>query len=283
MGDFSRSDFLNKILCENAVDVIQRMPQQIVDTIITQPFGSEKLFNFELLDKTKEVWKSIKQNDILKDSGFLIVIVPNAIVYSNSSLQIQVTKYLNSLGFKLIANYVWNKKFKPESDDIEKTEDLEDIELEDIEIIDYGDDIKCGIEFILVFVRKSRQKKWKVFAKDIDLDERERFAQYADDRNYVWEIAFKTRKNKSEMARTLPDKLVYRLIKLYSNKGDLVMDPFGGYGTVVSVAERYGRNYLYIDDSDARMNVAKFYISMEFKKQLGENKPAGSKVFSNRK
>jgi len=42
----------------------------------------------------------------------------------------------------------------------------------------------------------------------------------------------------------LPEALLERIIKLSSNAGDLVFDPFSGSGTTLAVAARLGRDYL---------------------------------------
>lgn len=44
-----------------------------------------------------------------------------------------------------------------------------------------------------------------------------------------------------------PEKLLERIIKASSNKGDVVLDPFCGCGTTVAVAQRLGRRWIGID------------------------------------
>ena len=44
-----------------------------------------------------------------------------------------------------------------------------------------------------------------------------------------------------------PEKLLERIVKASSNKGDLVLDPFCGCGTTVAVAERLNRKWIGID------------------------------------
>lgn len=44
-----------------------------------------------------------------------------------------------------------------------------------------------------------------------------------------------------------PEELLYRIIALTSNMGDLVFDPFGGTMTTATVAKKLGRNYLTIE------------------------------------
>lgn len=44
-----------------------------------------------------------------------------------------------------------------------------------------------------------------------------------------------------------PEELIYRLIKFYSYRGNVVLDPFGGTGTVAAVAAKTGRHFVHID------------------------------------
>jgi len=48
----------------------------------------------------------------------------------------------------------------------------------------------------------------------------------------------------------LPEALLERIVKLSSNKGDLVFDPFSGSGTTLAVAARLDRDWLGCDVSD---------------------------------
>ncbi|MAE67966.1 MAG: site-specific DNA-methyltransferase [Phycisphaeraceae bacterium] len=47
----------------------------------------------------------------------------------------------------------------------------------------------------------------------------------------------------------MPEQLLGRIIRISSNPGDLVVDPFGGSGTTLAVAKKLGRNWLGIEMS----------------------------------
>ena len=47
-----------------------------------------------------------------------------------------------------------------------------------------------------------------------------------------------------------PVKLLERVVKLYSNEGDVVFDPFAGSGTTGRAAIKQGRNYLLFDANE---------------------------------
>lgn len=66
-----------------------------------------------------------------------------------------------------------------------------------------------------------------------------------DDINPVRHTKYKNRK-----ANELPLKLLYRIVSLASNKGDLILDPFGGSGTSYVVAEYLQRNWIGAEIGD---------------------------------
>lgn len=53
----------------------------------------------------------------------------------------------------------------------------------------------------------------------------------------------------------MPESLLERIIKASSKEGDIVLDPFGGTGTTVTVAARLKRKFITIDISEKYVNV----------------------------
>jgi DNA modification methylase len=47
-----------------------------------------------------------------------------------------------------------------------------------------------------------------------------------------------------------PEELAERIIKLFSFKDDIILDPFNGAGTTTYVAKKLGRKYIGIDIND---------------------------------
>jgi DNA modification methylase len=50
--------------------------------------------------------------------------------------------------------------------------------------------------------------------------------------------------------------LIYRLIKFYTYRGNVVLDPFGGTGTVAVVAKKTGRHFIHVDISRKYCQIA---------------------------
>ena len=90
----------------------------------------------------------------------------------------------------------------------------------------------------------------------IDPPREEAFRAIRDTRNLrnVWEIA--TAPYPDAHFATFPPKLVEPCIKAGSHKGDTILDPFAGAGTVGLVADRLGRNAILIDQSQEYCEMA---------------------------
>ena len=54
-----------------------------------------------------------------------------------------------------------------------------------------------------------------------------------------------------------PEKLVERVLKLFSFNNDIILDPFNGVGTTTLVSHKLGRQYLGIDISKEYCETAK--------------------------
>lgn len=76
--------------------------------------------------------------------------------------------------------------------------------------------------------------------------EDDRVFQPASDTWYVPRICG-TFKERSEHPCQMPEALLERIIRVASNPGDLVFDPFAGSGTTLSAAKKLNRDYLGIE------------------------------------
>jgi len=64
-----------------------------------------------------------------------------------------------------------------------------------------------------------------------------------------WAIAPEKDMAKYGHPAMFPEKLAKRVIKLFSYKNDVILDPFNGVGTTTAVAKKLGRKFLGIDIS----------------------------------
>lgn len=108
-------------------------------------------------------------------------------------------------------------------------------------------------EYILVFSKGSmgRQQKGESTVS------RDEFLEYTKS---VWGFNAVSAKSVGHPA-PFPVELPYRLIQLYTYKGDIVLDPFCGSGTTCLAALKTGRHYIGFDNEMEYVDLAKKRIS----------------------
>ena len=74
--------------------------------------------------------------------------------------------------------------------------------------------------------------------------------------NSVWHVAPVPPSYRRFHPAAFPEEIPYRLIQLYSNVGDLVLDPFAGSGQTTKMARFLRRKYIGIDKSAKYVKIA---------------------------
>ena len=99
------------------------------------------------------------------------------------------------------------------------------------------------LEAILVYSKETLRHAGDRELADIT---REEFIEYTLG---VWDFQ-PAHKSKVGHPAPFPEELPYRIIKLYTYKGDLVLDPFVGSGTTAVVCDKTGRDCIGFDISE---------------------------------
>jgi DNA modification methylase len=71
-------------------------------------------------------------------------------------------------------------------------------------------------------------------------------------------------KYKNDHPCHLPQKLMERIVLMFSNEHDLIFDPFSGVGTTAMVSHKNNRNYTTVDISDEYVELSKMNIDQGF-------------------
>lgn len=90
--------------------------------------------------------------------------------------------------------------------------------------------------------------------------EDERFFRSESDTWYVPRVCG-TFKERTDHPCQMPEAVLDRVIRVSSNPGDLVLDPFAGSGTTLVVAKKLGRRYLGMELSESYVDLCRARLS----------------------
>jgi len=122
--------------------------------------------------------------------------------------------------------------------------------------------LKYTWEFIEVFCKGDLKKTGNKENIDISADEFKKWVVAK------WSIAPERNMKGYGHPAMFPEELVERVLKLFSYKGDIILDPFNGVGTTTVVAKKLNRKYIGIDISDEYCKVAQKRIE-DLKEKMG--------------
>ena len=228
------------------VEKMNALPAGSVDFIFTSPpynvgiaYGNhnDQMDYGGYLGFLNETWTAAKR--VLKSGGRIAVNVPSVThegMYK--SLYADVIGQMKELGLIMRGDIVWHKQH------ISKRTAWGSFQSPS------NPYVVQPYEFILIFSKDT--KKHIGNKADADITKQE-FIDYS---NALWEIKAETGLSKNHPA-PFPRELVYRLLKFYTFKNDVVLDMFGGSGTTSYVAHQLGRKSIYIDNHEEYFEFAK--------------------------
>jgi len=229
---------VNRIYCDDSNKFLKKLPNNCIDIIFTSPpynFG----MGYEEFDDNKkwEIYFSTLYSilseciRVLKYGGRLIV-----------NIQPLFSDYIPA--HHLISNFLIQQKL------IWKGEILWEKNNYNCKYTAWGSwkspsspYLKYTWEFLEVFCKGDLKKPGEKTNIDIEGDEFKKWV-YAK-----WSIAPERKMKDFGHPAMFPEKLVERVLKLFSYQGDIVLDPFNGVGTTTAVANRLNRKYIGIDTS----------------------------------
>ena len=231
--------FINKIHCADSLDIIKKFPDNCIDIVLTSPpynFG----INYENTNDVN-IWEDYFNKlfnifrecvRVLKDSGRIII-----------NVQPMFSDYIPT--HHLISNFFLKEGL------IWKGEIIWEKNNYNCKYCTWGSwkspsspYLKYSWEFIEIFCKNSLKKEGDKNNIDIDSEE---FKKWVYGK---WSIAPERNMKKYKHDAMFPEELVKRLLKLFSYKNDIVLDPFNGAGTTTKVAKQLNRKFIGIDISD---------------------------------
>jgi modification methylase len=206
-----------------------------IQELIAQNKGSEA---FELMHlELDKVWNEV--NRVVKKGGFVCVNIGDATRTLGENFNLfanhaRIITHFVRMGFTNLPEIIWRKPTNSPNKFMGSG------------MLPAGAYVTLEHEFILIFRKGGK----RIFKSDAEKLKRQRSAFFWEERNIwfsdLWTLTGTNQKlnnkNSRERSAAYPFDLAYRLVNMYSVKGDVVLDPFLGTGTTSLAALAAGRN-----------------------------------------
>jgi len=232
-------EYVNKIINTDILEFIPFLENNSIDAIITSPpynynreydNYNDSLSSFQHLEFLTTVFSSLFNK--LKVGGRLIInLMPNYKDYF--PLHVYLINSLLNNGYLFRNEIIWNKnnygcKYTTWGSWCKPSAPY----------------MKVTWEYVYVLCKGTRVKKKERGESDLSPDE---FKEWT---KAMWNVAPEREMKKWGHPAMFPEELVRRLIKLFTWKNDLILDPFNGVGTTTKVAAELGRRFIGVDISE---------------------------------
>ncbi|WP_339252966.1 site-specific DNA-methyltransferase [Sporosarcina sp. FSL W8-0480] len=214
-------------------EIFMKQKPEIEEHLMTEPY---KAFNL-MHDVLNDIWEEVDKK--VANHGFVCINIGDATrtidghfqMYSNHS---KIIEKFVSMGYSVLPDIIWRKTTNAPNKFMGSG------------MLPSGAYVTYEHEYILIF-RKGGKRVFKNNEKAI----RQESAFFWEERNQwfsdLWEFQGKSQKFKNissgrERSAAYPFELAYRLINMYSMKGDTILDPFVGTGTSMFAAMCAERN-----------------------------------------
>jgi DNA modification methylase len=251
-----------KELDDNSVHLVVTSPPYF-----NAPFDYPDLFESyeDYLNMMRNVAKELKR---VVDEGRIVALVIDDVLIKGKRYPIvaDITKIFIEEGFKYRDRIVW---VKPEGY-IRISRRSGVLLQHPYPMYYYPDNLQ---ESILIFQNgdfdyKKIPKELKEASK-IDVNEYQKDKWYLNVWNITNVLPINNRLEKGIAA--FPEEIPYRLIKLFSYKGEVVLDPFMGSGTTLKVAIQLGRKAVGYEIDIELLEVVKKKLGINQSKLVGNN------------
>ncbi len=247
------SEYFNKIFVQDCRNMVQ-LPDNSIDLMITSPpYNATKEYDDNLtLSQYLEFLKAVlaEVNRVLKPNGIIAFNIANVGRKPYIPLDSYVIEMLQRLGLFVFDEIIWNKAASAGGSCAWGSwMSAANPTLRDVH------------EYIILAIKSSGFLNQSFPLEDIQTHEvrydTRSFNIRPDElRRNVWQMSTESATRVNHPA-PFPVELPYRLILLFTKKGDLVLDPFMGSGSVAIACILSGRNYVGYDISDEYAQVAK--------------------------
>ncbi len=245
----------SSIVCGDARAVLRSLPEESVDLVITSPpyFNAKPEYSEyadyeEYLQLLKHVFQQCHR--ALNEGRFFVVNASPVLVRrpsrQKSSRRIPVPFHMNSIlegiGFEFLDDVIW---IKPAGAGWNTgrgrrfAADRHPLQYKPVPVTEY---------FLVYRKKTDKLIDWNIRSHPDKAAVRESRIEDGYEVTNVW---YSTPAHHRQHPAVFPQDLIEKFVRYYSFKGDIVLDPFAGVGTVGRAAIRTGRRLFMIDISAA--------------------------------
>jgi ParB/RepB/Spo0J family partition protein len=249
--EVTEADLVHKVIIGDAKDVLRSVPASSIDMVVTSPpyFGLKE-YEDELgidtedlsryLDDLKAIFKECFR--VLKDGTFICVVIGQYTSEENSHfIPAHIAHILEEIGFNYKREHIWVKPLgiqgiwnRGTTSFLQKPYPRNTM-------------INIHHEHILIY---QKGDKPTIFYGRNPLTEEEV-------KKYCWSVWELYVSDVKDHPAPYPESIPYRLIKMYSYEGEVVLDPFLGSGTTMKVAKSLKRRSIGIEVSPEYLDIIK--------------------------
>ena len=247
-------NILDKIMVGNCKQLISNIPPNLIQLTVTSPpyrnaidynihtarngeyyRGKSKLETKEYLDEMTEIFGE-KIYRVTKEGGYCCIVIANEVV--NGTLlplpHMLLSRLVQPFGkWNLHEEIIWHKVTGGTN------------RYGSFVINPYPKYFRANIMHELILVlRKGNVQSGRTERKEMLPATHEEWTK--EIANSVWHIA-PVPPGFIDHPCPFPEEIPYRLMKIYSYEGDIVLDPFNGSGQTTKVASNFHRHYIGID------------------------------------
>lgn len=252
---------VNKIYCGDSLEVLRGFEDESVDMVLTSPpydnLRDYKGFTFDFEGIARGLYRIIKQG------GVIVWVVGDATIDgSESGTSFRQALFFKDIGLRLHDTMIYEKNSSPFPDSCRYNSTFE-----------YMFVLSKGKPKTINLIQDRKNRWTESFGKSsnrqkdgtIKVKEKIIVKDFGT-RNNVWRyntgFNYSTKDEEAfEHPAIFPELLANDHIQSWSNKDDVVLDPFMGSGTVGKMAKILGRNYIGIDISKEYCELAEKRIS----------------------
>lgn len=276
---------IHKIINQSSVDMSEIKDKSVALVITSPPYPMIEMWNDCFCSQNENTSKALANGDynlafnemhetlnkvwlevdrVLIDGGIACINIGDATKNCDGNFRLfpnhaKIISFFSNIGYSVLPDIIWRKQTNAPNKFMGSG------------MYPAGAYVTFEHEYILIF-RKGRKREFKSTAEKLN---RQRSAYFWEERNVwfsdLWDLKGTSQALKISSSRersgAFPFELAYRLTNMYSVKGDTILDPFAGTGTVAYAALASERNSIGME-IDTKLCNSMFDNSEQIKNQL---------------